>query len=211
MKRALSSTIHVPVADRLIAAGERLIGLHGLDGVTLRQLSLEAGTGNNYAVQYHFGDLPGLVDAILAQRMPEVERMRGRLLAQLRAQGALDLPGLVRALLLPPLELYDEAGERSYARFTGAIMASGQGVECITRALHLTPVSDEIIALIAEALPGLHGDLLRERLRLVFLMVLTSVFNRWPAVPDPLLDGVLIENALSMASAALAAPAPAGP
>lgn len=207
MKRALSSTIHAPVADRLVAAGERLIGLHGLHGVTLRQLSLEAGTGNNYAVQYHFGDLPGLVEAILAQRLPEIERMRGRLLAQARAQGPLDLPGLVRALLLPPLEVYDEAGDRAFARFVGAIMTSEQGTACIARVLHLTLVSDEIIGLVAEALPGLPDGLLRERLRLIFLMVLTSVFNRGPAAIVPIPDAVLIENALSMASAALAAPA----
>jgi len=55
----------ISVPDRLIEAAEALYGRHGLEGVSLRQISFSAGTGNNYAVQYHFGGVAGLIRAIL--------------------------------------------------------------------------------------------------------------------------------------------------
>ena len=69
-----------PVPERLIDAAELLIGKFGVEGVSLRQIGVAAGTVNNYAVQYHFVDIDGLVGAIFAKRMPVVNgRMRERL------------------------------------------------------------------------------------------------------------------------------------
>jgi len=53
-----------------------LFGERGSDGVSLRQISSAAGTANNYAVQYHFGDLLRLIRAITKKRMPWWHRYR---------------------------------------------------------------------------------------------------------------------------------------
>src|ERR1043165_5815388 len=70
------------LADKLIDAAEMLYAKHGISGASLRQITVEAGTANNYAVQYHFGDQAGLIGAILEKRMPEIERRRAALLAK---------------------------------------------------------------------------------------------------------------------------------
>ncbi|MDU0294099.1 TetR family transcriptional regulator, partial [Saccharothrix longispora] len=58
----------VPRADRvgatrlrLLAAAERLFAERGLYAVSNRQISAEAGQGNNAAVGYHFGTKADLV------------------------------------------------------------------------------------------------------------------------------------------------------
>ena len=51
-------------ALRLVLAAERLFALHGIDGVSLRQIASEAGSANNSAVHYHFGSKEGLIGAI---------------------------------------------------------------------------------------------------------------------------------------------------
>ena len=42
-------------ALQLLLAAERLFAEHGLAGVSLRQISIEAGSSNNSAIRYHFG------------------------------------------------------------------------------------------------------------------------------------------------------------
>ena len=196
------------VADRLIEAAEALYGEHGLDGVSLRQISLAAGTGNNYAVQYHFGDAAGLIRAVLEQRMPDVERRRAQHLAKAKEQGRLsDTRALMDVLYLPLLEYVDRAGERSYARFVLALMSAPAGVEQRASAFHLMPIAEHVVDLIAQANPAIPPALLLERQRQVSFMVLTSVFNRREPWQDKRLDAALILDALDMATAALVAPA----
>ncbi|MGH8447285.1 MAG: TetR/AcrR family transcriptional regulator, partial [Solimonas sp.] len=43
----------------IVAVAEHLWGTQGLDAVSLRQISVEAGFGNPATVQYHFGDREG--------------------------------------------------------------------------------------------------------------------------------------------------------
>src|SRR5580698_5317732 len=94
--------------DRLIDAGEILYGEHGLTGISLRQIASAAGNNNNYAVQYHFGNLNGFLQAIIEQRSPAVELRRGQLLEQVIAQGkAGEMQALVGALFLPLIQHKD--------------------------------------------------------------------------------------------------------
>ncbi|GAB89778.1 TetR/AcrR family transcriptional regulator [Gordonia rhizosphera] len=91
--------------ERLILTAERLYALRGLDGVALRQIGLEAGMANKSAVQYHFGSKNGLVRAILANRMDDLDRRRALLLARVRPG---DLRGVVEAHHLPLIELGED-------------------------------------------------------------------------------------------------------
>lgn len=63
-------------AVRLVVAAERLFALHGIDGVSLRQIGTEAGSGNNSAVHYHFGSKAGLIRAIFGHRLSQIIRER---------------------------------------------------------------------------------------------------------------------------------------
>jgi AcrR family transcriptional regulator len=191
----------------LIDAAEALYGKHGLDGVSLRQIGVAAGSGNNYAVQYHFGDADGLIRAILEKRTPELERRRAQLLAEVRAQGRLgDVRALMDVLYRPMIDHLDVHGERSYARFVLALNSSPAALHHVVGQLRLMPISDHVLDLLHQASPGLPRALIGERQRLIAIMVLTSIFHRWGPYQPPQFDAALIENALDMATAAITAP-----
>ncbi|MEE3849453.1 helix-turn-helix domain-containing protein [Gordonia sp. LSe1-13] len=99
--------------ERLILTAERLYALHGLDGVPLRQIAVEAGTANKSAVQYHFGSKESLVTAVLANRVDDLDRRRGLLYARADLR---DVRSVVEAQHLPLIEL-GEDGDCYYLEF----------------------------------------------------------------------------------------------
>jgi AcrR family transcriptional regulator len=188
-------------------AAEALYGRYGLEGVSLRQLSIAAGTGNNYAVQYHFGGAAGLIRAILMKRVPEIELRMARLLAKTKADGRLsETRALVELLFRPLFEHVNNRGERAHARFILALLSSPAGAQHFTGILNQMPIADHVFDLLHVANPDIPPPFMRERQRLITIMVLNSVFNRHTPYDEDEFDAALIDNALNMASAALTAP-----
>jgi AcrR family transcriptional regulator len=96
-------------ALRLVDTAERLFADRGIEGVSLRQVAIEAGSANNSAVHYHFGSRAGLITAIFGYRLPQIARER-RLLAA-RSDPA-DLRARLESQYLPVLALADAARNR---------------------------------------------------------------------------------------------------
>ena len=207
MPRTPKPQAEASAADRLIEAAELLYGEHGLDGVSLRQIGVAAGSGNNYAVQYHFGDAAGLIRAILERRTPELEVRRAQLLAKVKEDGRLgETRALMDVLYRPLVEHVDDRGERTYARFILALNSSPSGLQHSIDQFRLMPISDHVLDLLHLTNPDLPRLLLRERQRLVAVMVLTSIFHRYAPYQPKRFDPALIDNALDMATAAITAP-----
>lgn len=194
-------------ALQLIDTAERLIGERGLGRVSFRQISQAAGQGNNYAVQYHFGDLAGLIRAILRSRMTEVELVRSHMLADLSERGELgNARALTDVLYLPLIERRDASGNRYYARFILALQSSPDGLPFAAEHFGLMHIAVQILDLLHNSNPQLPLALIHERQRLISFMVLTSVFNRLGPCQGAGWDKGLIDNVLDMATAALLAP-----
>jgi AcrR family transcriptional regulator len=83
--------------DRILAAAERLFGLHGFPCASLRQITDEAGV-NLAAVNYHFGSKEDLYKAVLIRRIRPVNEERLTLLGQAE-QLAGEQPVPLRAIL----------------------------------------------------------------------------------------------------------------
>lgn len=191
-------------ADRLVEAAETLFGRHGLDGVSLRQIGVAAGSSNNYAVQYHFGDAAGLVREILARRMAGVGARREALLARIVSENRQsDSRALLETFLLPLLEPVNSAGERSFARFIAALMNASTGIQHCRDLFHLTPSGADILAHLHAANAHVPHATLHERLRLISIMVCASVFNRLVPAVDDAHDLHLIHDVLDIAAAGL--------
>jgi AcrR family transcriptional regulator len=205
-RSAQRNRLDVSLADRLIDAAEMLYATHGIAGASLRQITAAAGTANNYAVQYHFGDMAGLIRAVLEKRMPEIERRRAALLAKAKVADQLgDLRALNEVLYRPLIEYANPRGERWFARFVLALLTSQLGLRLASGTEQLAPVSEHILDLQCAANPGVPAILLRERHRMIVSMILMTVLNRH-APFDAAVDTALIDNALDMATAALSAP-----
>lgn len=193
-------------ADLLIEAAEVLIADGGVVGVSLREISRAAGQGNNNAVQYHFGDLAGLIGAIQRKRLVEIERRRADMLAAAREEGRLgDLRRLTDILYRPLLDQRAADGERRHARFVLAVLSSPGGYRFDADLFDAMPVANEVLRLMQAAAPHLSRELVLERQRLIALMVLNSAFNRSPGRSAELTEAALLDDALEMAAAALAA------
>jgi AcrR family transcriptional regulator len=206
MSRTVQRNLDASLAARLVDAAEALYGAHGIGGASLRQISAAAGTANNYAVQYHFGDQAGLIRAVLEQRMPEIERRRAALLAKAKAAGRLgDLRALNEVLYRPLIEHTSASGEHLFARFVLALLTSEMGLQLSSGTEELSPVSDHILDLQAAAIPDVPARLLRERHRLIVTMILMSVLNRHTLFAAEH-EAALIEHVLDMATSALSAP-----
>ncbi|MEU5883429.1 helix-turn-helix domain-containing protein [Spirillospora sp. NPDC047279] len=96
--------------DRLVEAALRLYAERGLDAVSLREINQAAGARNATAVQYHFADRAGIIKAIFARHVPEVDARRHALLDVHEASGG-GVRDLAAALVRPlAARLADQPG-----------------------------------------------------------------------------------------------------
>ena len=112
------------------AAGH-LFAERGLENVSARDIIRAAGQKNESALQYHFRDRPGLIAAIIEERMAQVARRRDALFDE-RA-GSAETLGLRDACMLmvePPFLLCrSDRGYRDFiAVFGHALLSSRESV-----------------------------------------------------------------------------------
>lgn len=101
--------------SRLLEAAERLFAERGIDGVSLREINQSAGARNAIAVQYHYKDRAGVLEAILRKHHPDVDARRHALLDQYEAAGEKDVRLLAGALVRPlAAKLADPDGGRHF-------------------------------------------------------------------------------------------------
>lgn len=110
-----------PTADFLLRTAERLFAERGLAGVSLRQIAVAAGQRNPAVVQYHFGSKDDLVRAIIESRTQVLDARRFELMSGPRLSGLEEMRRIVRAILLPLVEL---GSDTHYVRFLANLAAS---------------------------------------------------------------------------------------
>ncbi|TML66347.1 MAG: TetR/AcrR family transcriptional regulator [Actinobacteria bacterium] len=108
--------------EQIVRVAERLLGERGLEGVSLRQIGAAAGSGNNSAVQYHFGSKDVLIQAIFEYRLPDLNARRRLLIAERRPA---DLRTWVECFALPILELAEQDGSH-YCTFVAMLAHHGR-------------------------------------------------------------------------------------
>jgi AcrR family transcriptional regulator len=114
-ERAVRSSTGSETRHQLVRAAEQLFAARGIDGVSLREINRLAGQANKGAVQYHFGDRDGLVQAVMDKHRRDTEPRRHALLDHYEESGLDDLRALATALVLPlAAKLSDPDGGREY-------------------------------------------------------------------------------------------------
>jgi len=135
-------------ALQLLLAAERLFAEHGLAGVSLRQISIEAGSSNNSAIRYHFGSKDDLLRAIFAYRISDLMQRRALLRARANPD---DLRAQLEAHILPLIELA-ESPDSSYVSFIEQLQRTGQ-VDVFIHQLDAMRSQEEFISVIQRLLP----------------------------------------------------------
>jgi AcrR family transcriptional regulator len=151
-----------PTQLRLLDAAERLIGEHGIDGVSLRGINAEAGS-NVAAAHYHFGSKEGLVRAVLDRRMAVLAEQRYEMLAPLEDDPTPTPAQVAEVLVRPILALSGHETGTRYVRFLAALDRSGgEWLHILDEAF--APQSERLRPVLARATPDL--DDTRRDLRL---------------------------------------------
>lgn len=107
--------------EQILLAAERMFADHGVDGVSMRQIGIAVGSGNNSAVLYHFGSKDNLVEAIFEYRLPGMRERRAALIAERR-------PADVRGWLACQIDMVLEQSDRpdsNYLSFVASLSQHG--------------------------------------------------------------------------------------
>ena len=163
-----------PARLALVEHAERLFAERGIEAVSLRDVSAAAGQRNHSAAQYHFDDRHGLVAAVYAARMGEVNARRQRLLAELAVTGrGDDLEALVEAAIVPLIEVIAEA-DGWYGRFLARTRWDTLAQEALVDLDEAASIRT-VVSKIIDQLDGLPADLARSRADQMFTLVIGTV------------------------------------
>lgn len=116
--RARRNTRSDATRARMLDAAERLMAHDGINGVSLRQISVASGLANNAGLQYHFGTKTALITAIMRRRAESFEPQRRELLAKAPRSGRMAVARAMLAVLFAPIAgAVDDKGMHVYAAF----------------------------------------------------------------------------------------------
>ncbi len=140
--------------EQILDAAEYLFSLHGLYGVTLRDVAKRVGI-HTTLVHYYFNDKQHLFEEVFARRAGVTSGRRMEALEQYEKEAG-DNPtveGALHAFLDTDFDLYFEGGEpwMNYASFCARVSNTPEGAELMDR--HFDPVVLKLISILKKALP----------------------------------------------------------
>ena len=113
-----------PARQALITAAEQLFAERGVDAVPIGDVARTAAQRNNSAVQYHFGDKQGLVQAIVDKHQDGIDARRSELLDRLDAQESASLRDVVDVLVQPLASLLEDVDGRNFLQIQAQIQTT---------------------------------------------------------------------------------------
>ncbi len=140
--------------EQILDAAEYLFSVHGLYGVTLKEVAQKVGV-HHTLLNYYFTDKKKLFDAVIARRAGVTIAHRMQALDQYDAEtgGRPTVEGALRAFLDTDLDLYSQGGEnwKNYGALGAQVSNTPYGAELFD--LHFDPVVLRLIGLLKKALP----------------------------------------------------------
>src|ERR1041385_2649846 len=96
----------VDTKSRILDSAEKLFGMNGFDGTSLRDITAAADV-NLAAIHYHFQSKDSLIDAIVARRIEPVNKKRFELLDAAGPNPSLEQ--ILRAFMAPVMQVKADA------------------------------------------------------------------------------------------------------
>ena len=111
--------------SRIIDTAETLFAEHGVESTSLLEIAKASGQKNRSALQYHFTNKEGLLDAVLDKHAGAIAADRAAMLDALEARGAYSFYELIEALVLPMArQLDNENGGRAFLKIHSQLMTT---------------------------------------------------------------------------------------
>ena len=141
--------------DALVRAAEQLYSVHGIDGVSLNEITRAAGQKNKSALLYHFGSREALVQAVIDRHAPAIVEKREVRLQKLSNRGNQTVEDVLRTLVEPLADmLEDKDGGEAYLRITAELFGRTDLHLYRLRSAHLGK-NDALMKALAPFLPVL--------------------------------------------------------
>jgi AcrR family transcriptional regulator len=168
---------------RILETAERMFAEHGVFSVSNRQISDEAGLGNNTAVSYHFGSKAELVRAIYLRHSEPMELLREEALD--RCTGSTDLRDWLACVVRPFTDHLASLGSNSwYARFVAQLMTEPKLRQLDLTDVGQSPLQRTISDELHRCLPRLTPAVRAERDDMARLLIVHMCARREPGLPD---------------------------
>jgi AcrR family transcriptional regulator len=203
-----------PTDARLLEVAERLFAEHGIDAVSVRAITIEAGA-NIAAVHYHFGNKVDLIRALVERRVNEVNTVRAQLLHTLDAADAVTPRDVAEMWVRPLAGLALDDTRRAYLGFLVALDHAGPDLRAIANTV-FQPHFARIDAALARALPGLDAATRRFRFGLLTSTSLRALADLdkagapWRRIAAPIASDALVEALIDAMTGLLVAPPTTG-
>lgn len=144
------------MTEQILDSAEYLFSLHGLHGVTLRDVAKRVGV-HHTLMNYYFDDKRALFDAVFARRAEITVERRMRVMNEYdeATGGKPTVEGALRAFLDTDLDLFIQGGEgwRNYGALSAQVASTPQWGGAMMSE-HFDAVVLRLIDLLKKALPG---------------------------------------------------------
>ena len=175
-----SSDLIPPVeggAAVLLRTAERLFAERGLEAVSTRMISREAGQKNHSALQYHFGNRDGLIEAILNYRLTPINQERLRRLYALQHRGdAVTVRKLTEVFVEPfAEELLKPIEDSCYVSLLAQLYAYQPGRDLFQKNRERKRALHEMTSLMIKALKPLPLPVVHLRLQLMGRQTMSAI------------------------------------
>ena len=192
-----------PTRERILAAAEKLFATHGVDGVSLREITRVSGTRNTVGLQYHFKDRNGVLRAILTKHLVDVDARRHALLDQCESDGGGDLRAMTAALVMPSAaKLTDPDGGPAFLQIYAELLNRPRGEE--TLAIGEPPTSLDRWRV--QVAPLLHPEAIRLHRRFTAIRLAAAELGRRAASGPHTDDRLFVGHLVDLVTSVLAAP-----
>lgn len=202
--------------QRLIDAATRGFAENGVHAASLLEITRQAGQRNRGAVHYHFGSRTGMLAAVLEQYVDVLSAREHELLTAARAAPSDDLPSVVKAFVLPALELADLGTQgRCYLMILADLVEDdGASMDPAVVSALVRAGGYDAYSLLEQRMPPMPDDVRAERLSLATTFMLRAIADRSRAGERPaparaqLATEPFAANLIAMAVGMLTAPPP---
>jgi AcrR family transcriptional regulator len=202
-------TEKVDTKSRILDSAEKLFGMKGFDGTSLRDITTAAEV-NLAAINYHFQSKDSLIDAIVARRIEPVNKKRFEMLDAAGSHPTVEQ--ILTAFMAPVMQVKVD----SLAPLIGRILSNPElFVERVFHK-HLAPVSQSFVEALSKALPELPPSEILWRLHFsVGVMTHTMLWGRiYPKITNGVCDisdrEALVDRTVRFVAAGFRAPASKG-
>jgi AcrR family transcriptional regulator len=191
-----------PTRERILAAAEKLFARHGVEGVSLREITRASGTRNNVGLQYHFKDRSGVLDAILGKHLVAVDAGRHALLDRCEVDHG-DLRAMAVALIAPlAAKLGDDDGGPEFLQIYAELVNRPRGEEVLAYG----GPGNSLERWRSQVAPLMDPEAVRLHRRFTAIRLTTAELGRRAASGPHVDDRLFVGHLVDLVTAVLAAP-----